>query len=297
MALPQSGEISFSDLNSDMGNSTTAQLDISTAASYYGLSAPHSMDEFYSTPLPYFGLAGGESTAEAAYTNNQVNGNYYHNGTGSYPDNFDTVYVDDSGTTPYNGGNLWYKITSTDFVLKIGSNGLVMSKYDMSQTLSVSPTSTTKASTANSFTANVTSNSTWNVSEGLSWVSYSGASGSGNDAFTVSLTENTGTQRSGTITIQTLDSAKTATISITQSAAAGTTYPHQLGTSSTSTGSCVAGQSTYYTDQPNYGASTKIWTDSAGLNYAAGGYYSDGSTWLNWDGRSKTVTDVGFCGF
>jgi hypothetical protein len=50
MALPTSGPISFSDLNIDRGISSTAQVDIRSAALAYGLTAPDGMNEFYNVP-------------------------------------------------------------------------------------------------------------------------------------------------------------------------------------------------------------------------------------------------------
>lgn len=44
---PASGEISFSDLNESIGNSSTATLDMQTAAAHFGDTAPHAMNEFY----------------------------------------------------------------------------------------------------------------------------------------------------------------------------------------------------------------------------------------------------------
>ena len=47
MALQSSGPISFRDLNIELGNSPTSQLDIRTAANEFGLSTPDAMNEFY----------------------------------------------------------------------------------------------------------------------------------------------------------------------------------------------------------------------------------------------------------
>jgi hypothetical protein len=48
MALPASGQISFQDFNTDRGLSSTAQIDMDTAAIAYSIpTRPHSMDEFY----------------------------------------------------------------------------------------------------------------------------------------------------------------------------------------------------------------------------------------------------------
>ena len=47
MALPQTGEISFRDFNTDRGLPATNQIDMDSAAIAYGISSkPHGMDEF-----------------------------------------------------------------------------------------------------------------------------------------------------------------------------------------------------------------------------------------------------------
>jgi len=56
MPLPAPGEpISFEDLNLEIGNNAEDELDIDTAATFFGLSKPHGMDEFAGlsgTPSP-----------------------------------------------------------------------------------------------------------------------------------------------------------------------------------------------------------------------------------------------------
>lgn len=51
MALQSSGSISFRDLNQELGNSLSSQLDMRTAASEFGLGTPDSMGEFYGLSL------------------------------------------------------------------------------------------------------------------------------------------------------------------------------------------------------------------------------------------------------
>jgi len=71
-------------------------------------------------------------------------------------------------------------------------------------TLKVTPTTVTTNASASSNNISVTSNTTWTVTEGLSWVSISGAANTGNDTFTLSiLINNTGSPRSGDVTVST----------------------------------------------------------------------------------------------
>ncbi|MFZ4427268.1 MAG: M12 family metallopeptidase, partial [Saprospiraceae bacterium] len=88
--------------------------------------------------------------------------------------------------------------------------------------LAVSPTSLSVGNTAQSQTFSVTSNIDWTVTESLSWVTVSPASGSNNGVVTVSFTENTTTSsRSGTITVSG-SGVSSQTISLSQS---GTPVP------------------------------------------------------------------------
>ena len=69
--------------------------------------------------------------------------------------------------------------------------------------LTVSPTSLSFTSSAGSQNVSVTSNSTWNVTDDASWITVSPTSGSNNGSITVSVTSNTGAERTGTITVTT----------------------------------------------------------------------------------------------
>ena len=51
MPLPSSGSISFDDLNLELGNEPGTQLDMSSSAVLFSLTAPHGMDEFYGLSL------------------------------------------------------------------------------------------------------------------------------------------------------------------------------------------------------------------------------------------------------
>ena len=84
-------------------------------------------------------------------------------------------------------------------------------------TLSVSPTSLSFASSAGSSTASVSSNVSWTVSANQTWIAVTPTSGSNNGSLTVSVTANTGTaSRSGTVTVS--GGGLTAIISVTQAA-------------------------------------------------------------------------------
>lgn len=89
-------------------------------------------------------------------------------------------------------------------------------------TLSVSPTSLSVGSGAGNSTINVTSNTSWSVTDDQSWIIVSPANGSNNGSFTVSVTANTGAARSGIVTVTA--GTLTQTISVSQSAVSTATY-------------------------------------------------------------------------
>ena len=78
--------------------------------------------------------------------------------------------------------------------------------------LSVSASMLNFSSAAGSHSVNITSNSSWTVSESLSWVAVTPPSGSNNNSIVVSVTSNTGGARTGTIT---LTSACNTSVTIT----------------------------------------------------------------------------------
>ncbi|MBW8242513.1 BACON domain-containing protein [Muricauda oceani] len=159
-------------------------------------------------------------------------------------------------------------------------------------TLTVSPTSRRVSSSSGSFTVTVTSNTQWTVSESLSWVSISGASGINNDTFTVNYTTNSITQsRSGTITVTIVGGGQSATISITQSAATGqTTYQVQLGYGTSQSSACgfaITNPDYYYlTGSSNLLNATGVYFNAPGTTKAPSGYYSDGGSFRYWNGNA-----------
>lgn len=92
----------------------------------------------------------------------------------------------------------------------------------ISPTLLVSPTSLSVGAGAGNATINVTSNAGWSVTDNQTWITVSPTSGSSNGSFTVSVTANTGSARSGTVTVTA--GSLTQTINVSQSAPSTATY-------------------------------------------------------------------------
>jgi hypothetical protein len=88
----------------------------------------------------------------------------------------------------------------------------------LTPTMNISPNSVaSQPQTAGSFTISVSSNTTWSISDDASWVTITGASGSGNDlSITISYTANTtGSPRNATITATTTSGSPTASDTLT----------------------------------------------------------------------------------
>jgi arabinan endo-1,5-alpha-L-arabinosidase len=84
--------------------------------------------------------------------------------------------------------------------------------------LSVAPTSLTLPNTASADTITVTSNVAWTVSSNSTWLTVSPASGSSNASFTATAAANTGSARSGNITV--VGGGITVTVPVQQAAGA-----------------------------------------------------------------------------
>ncbi len=110
-------------------------------------------------------------------------------------------------------------ITESDETNNVSS---VLINVVVSNYLTVSPTTITLPYTVANDDFTITSNTTWNVSESVTWLSVSPVSGSNNDVITVTATENTNT------------SSRTATVTITGSGVSNqTVVVTQQGTTST----------------------------------------------------------------
>tara|TARA_R110001632_G_C11188989_1_gene401833 strand:+ start:252 stop:695 length:444 start_codon:yes stop_codon:yes gene_type:complete len=127
MALAASGQISISQINTELGrtstttntslrqcsNGTNGTINTANAtADRPNTTAPHSMSEFYSynhtlSSVTLF-LAAGPS--RSSNCGNEMGTKYYHNGSGELPTTGDSIFTNSAGTTAASNG---YYLTST----------------------------------------------------------------------------------------------------------------------------------------------------------------------------------------
>lgn len=127
MALAASGQISISQINTELGRtSTTADTSLTqcsdgtngtintanAAADRPNTTAPHSMSEFYSynhtlSSVKDF-LAGGPS--RSSNCGSEIGSKFWHDGSGTLPAKGDIIFSNSTGTTAASNG---YYLTAT----------------------------------------------------------------------------------------------------------------------------------------------------------------------------------------
>jgi hypothetical protein len=140
MALQSSGTIKMSEINEELGRSSTssnttlknlntgAHVSInSVSENKPNSSAPHQMSEFYSynhsaASLTSVSLRYDEESSSAA-CGAELAPTYYHDGSGTYPASGDTLYTDSGGESPADGG--YYRSPAQSNGVVVGEEGLV----------------------------------------------------------------------------------------------------------------------------------------------------------------------------
>jgi len=186
--------------------------------------------------------------------------------------------------------------------------------------LSVSPSTVSVAAAANSTgTFNITSNTSWTVSDNQTWLTVSASSGSNNATVTVTAQENTGTSsRSATVTVS-ATGVPSQTVTVTQAGTGGGSTSVWLEAECGSLGSlwttptdASASEGRYLTIQAGNNSTANAPTNSAGyanfsFNVSQSGTYQvfarvlcptgnddswwvrmDGGTWVNWNNIAAT---------
>jgi len=145
MALQSSGTIKMSEINTELGRSSTATISLDTAenggyatintasASYPSATNPAAMSEWYSYDhnasssdsfTMYTGSSYDGSNGACSATVNDNTTLYFGTGTGALcPQTNDTVYTDASQSTAFDGEDSWWKSTSCDMAFYINTQG------------------------------------------------------------------------------------------------------------------------------------------------------------------------------
>jgi len=145
MALPSSGEIKASQINTEAGRSSSANAPLSGSSStpqtgslvkiYEGAgvnqSAPHSYSEFYgkSLDLTAFQMTigcVGDVVSCCNALGNQSTSTHYHNGSGTYPVVGDTVYKSNLDPYSFNYSGLGIKALAPNGLLVFNDDNPVV---------------------------------------------------------------------------------------------------------------------------------------------------------------------------
>ena len=152
--------------------------------------------------------------------------------------------------------------------------------------------------TANSFSFSLIAPNGYNGSDNATWISFTPADSLTSEIINVNITLNSSTSsRSGQITFTDPQTSQSFVLTINQAANPGVaTSSIFLRFGSTSALACNASTSLYYIPQgQTFNTATALYSNSTGTNFAASGYYSNGTEWRLWNGTSFTLN--GICGF
>lgn len=145
MALQSSGTIKMSEINTELGRSSTATISLDTAenggyatintasSSYPSSGNPASMSEWYSynhtasssSSFTVYSTGFSENSGACVLTYNDNLTLYYGSGSPACLTTSTYVYTDASQSTPFNGGNLWYSSKSCSKAYQITDSGYV----------------------------------------------------------------------------------------------------------------------------------------------------------------------------
>lgn len=142
MPTPDSGPISFNDLNAALGKSSSTTISLASASlGYYASinvnsidrpdgSAPYSVSEWYgynenAIATTMFNISSNNSTDDGACSL-AVDTVLYHSGLTDEPTPGDFIYMDSEGAETFDGGGNFFKIDG-NLIISIASNGEVVS--------------------------------------------------------------------------------------------------------------------------------------------------------------------------
>jgi hypothetical protein len=294
MALPDTGFISISAINVELGRPATTPTNISElfslARGAINRTLPNRISYFRGYANIVSIIIGTEQTTPLAAYSGAIDKTIYHGGSGTYPIVGDQCYNTVSGTTVFNGNGNWFRVFDTDNVIRVSNVGLVLEVVNGNQTLSVSPTARTVVETSGSFVIAVTSNTSWTVSDNQTWTTITPSSGTGNANVTVNYTAHTGTG-DRVANINFVYALGNTTTVLTQKDFALQNI--NLGSGTTSAAACAATQSSYKINSNTWSQATEISIELVeGIGTAPSSWYSDGFLARFWTGTAFTSSTI-----
>ena len=144
MPTPDSGQISFNDLNAALGKSSSTTISLASASlGYYTSinvnsidrpdgSAPYSMTEWYgynenAIETTIFNISSTAAIDPSEACALVIDSVLYHNGIYDEPEIGDYVFIDAEGNETFNGAQSYYKING-NLILGIDNNGEILAK-------------------------------------------------------------------------------------------------------------------------------------------------------------------------
>ena len=291
MALPDTGFISISAINVELGRPATTPTNISElfslARGAINRTLPNRISYFRGYANIVSIIIGTEQTTPLAAYSGAIDKTIYHGGSGAYPIVGDQCYDTVSGTTVFNGNGNWFRVFDTNNVIRVSNVGLVLEVVNGNQTISIIPSAKTVVETADSFVIAVTSNTSWTVSDNQTWTTITPSSGTGNANVTVSFTANTGTGNR-VANINFVYALGNVTCVLTQTDIA---YQNiSLGNGSTSGIACSSLQNTYRINSDTWSGATTL-SGNGGLSVVPD-WYSDGFLARFWNGTAFTSSTI-----
>ncbi|GAB1453449.1 hypothetical protein MASR2M47_35050 [Draconibacterium sp.] len=132
----------------------------------------------------------------------------------------DATWISVSPPSSSNNGTLTVSVTANTGAERTGT--VTVSGCKSTKTISITQTGTCSlafskpsldfTSSSSNNTVNVSSNSSWTVNDDASWITVSQTSGSNNATLTISVSNNSGAERSGTVTVSGCNTTKTITV-------------------------------------------------------------------------------------
>jgi len=306
MALQASGPITVSDIQAEVGITPGSAVNVAGASSpvqagsLFGeatgtinKAAPHSISEFYGyNQVDDFILdTAAEANPLDACNNTAIGSTKWYEGDSATPQVGDIIWNEGTSTSVFNGGGSWYRIPAEDKVIQINASGVVLQKVDCTGTISISLSPDPITSAGGSVTITVTSNTSWTLSEIVSWVSIASPTGSGNATRTATVGANVGAARTATITAV-IDLTSTSQV-LDQLAGSYVTISLRYHASSAAS-ACSASPTNVKADTADLSTATTIrnfFTEAP----ATTGYYSDGVIVRHWNSATEVLASPTFC--